>query len=102
MSLKKDRRADWWKDDHKGARSQARSRSHQIARRENQKELADAPDVAEARFQLRQRKRWKKDPGVTLGDHIRERKQTRASKHGARLRRKMQRASVKISRYRDQ
>lgn len=87
MSLKKDRRADWYEYETKGIRSRSRSRSHQIARRENQRLLVEDPDAAEAAFRLKQRKRWKKYAGVTLGEQIAMSKARRVVRHGARKRR---------------
>ena len=88
MSLKKDRRADWYGYETKGVRSKSRARSHQVARREDKRLLVDDPDAAEAAFRLKQRRRWRKYAGETVGDHIANMKAVRVARHGARLRRR--------------
>ena len=85
LSLDKDQRADWWEYDRKKVRSKRRAKSHRIARRETMHDLVVDPDAAEARFILKQRKRWKKIPGRTLRDHIAEREEHRKATHRARI-----------------
>lgn len=85
LSLSKDRRADWWEYDRKKVRSKHRAVSHRVARREAMRNLIYDPDAAEARFILKQRKRWKKAPGMTLSDYITNRRTQRKAMYRARI-----------------
>lgn len=87
MSLRKDRRFDWWEYETKGVRSKVRAASHRKARREDKRQLADDPDAAEGAFRLKQRKRWKKVAGVSLGEAIGWKSARRKEMHRARIRR---------------
>ena len=95
MSLRKDRRSDAFEYETKGWRSKLRAASHRRARREDETALLSDPEVAEGRFRLKQRRRWKKVAGVTLGADVATKRETRVVRHRARKRRHAEAAAAR-------